>query len=61
MRGDYKRNLQYFIQLFEQNNIVLDFINPMQVNVKNLDELKEQISHIMDKISGKLILFKLQN
>lgn len=61
MRWDYKRNLQYFIQLIEQNKIVLDFINPMQVNVKNLDELKEQIPHIMDKIPGKLILFKLQN
>ncbi len=58
VRWDYKKNLEYFINLIEINKIDIDFLDVLKINVNSMEEMNEKINQIQEK---SLILFYIQN
>jgi len=55
VRWDYKKNLEYFVNLIEKDVINLDFLDIICIEVNNLDEIYKN----MDTREKKLKLFKI--
>jgi len=56
VRWDFKRNLEYFINLVETQKITLDFFDITTIQVKDLGELRLSMNNLKEDL---LILYKI--
>ena len=56
MRWDFKKNLEYFIHLIENKEVLLDFFEVYIIEISQLDEMKRKTSEFKE---NSLILFKI--
>ena len=58
IRWDFKKNLEYFIHLIDNNKVLLDFFEVHIIEISQLDEMKRKTSEFKE---NSFILFKISN
>jgi len=58
IRWDFKRNLEYFIQLIDKKKVELDFFDIHVIEISQLDEMNPETNDFKE---NSLLLFKISN